>query len=235
MASATSAPCPVCSKQILLEAMNSHIDLCLITGGHQLDENDPPSTVTRGKSPTFSQQDESTPTSVHSMKGSSPAPSGSGKGKQSVLAFGKRESPSSGSTVGQPPAKSRKLASTPKSTRTASQQSIARRVHTIISVLTESWEWGYVWYTITHRGSTQEEDQSRCDGQESGSSSKSPISSPKELSRPLAELMRPLSIEEYVGQESVIGKNAILRTILESGEVPSLIFWGPPGCGKVAT
>ena len=47
--------------------------------------------------------------------------------------------------------------------------------------------------------------------------------------------MRPSSIEEYVGQESVIGKNAIFRTILESGEVPSLIFWGPPGCGKVAT
>ena len=235
MASATSAPCPVCSKKILLEAMNSHIDLCLITGGHQLDENDPPRTTTRGKPPTFSQRDESTPTSVHSMKGSSPAPSGSGKGKQSVLGFGKRESPSSGSTAGQPPAKNRKLTSTPKSSRTASQQSFARWVYTMISVLAVSWEWGSVWYTIIHRGSPQDEDQSRCDGQESGSSSKSTISSPKELSRPLAELMRPSSIEEYVGQENVIGKNAILRTILESGEVPSLIFWGPPGCGKVAT
>ena len=54
-----------------------------------------------------------------------------------------------------------------------------------------------------------------------------------ELGAPLAEVMRPTSIEEYVGQEGVIGKNAILRTILESGQVPSLIFWGPPGCGKV--
>ena len=52
-------------------------------------------------------------------------------------------------------------------------------------------------------------------------------------SAPLAELMRPATISDYVGQESVIGKNAILRTILESGNVPSLIFWGPPGCGKV--
>ena len=52
-------------------------------------------------------------------------------------------------------------------------------------------------------------------------------------SAPLAELMRPATIDDYVGQESVIGKNAILRTILESGNVPSLIFWGPPGCGKV--
>ena len=124
MASANSAPCPVCGKQILLETMNSHIDLCLITGGHQLDENDAPSKTTRGKPPTFSQQNDSTATSAHSMKGSSSAPSG--KGKQSVLAFGKREPPSSGSTADQPPAKSRKLASTPKSSHTTSQQPIAR-------------------------------------------------------------------------------------------------------------
>ena len=54
-----------------------------------------------------------------------------------------------------------------------------------------------------------------------------------ELSAPLAEMMRPSTISDYVGQENVIGKNAILRSILESGNVPSLIFWGPPGCGKV--
>ena len=54
-----------------------------------------------------------------------------------------------------------------------------------------------------------------------------------ELSAPLADIMRPHTIDDYVGQENVIGKNAILRTILESGNVPSLIFWGPPGCGKV--
>lgn len=232
MASANSAPCPVCSKQILLEAMNSHIDLCLITGGHQLDENDAPSKTTRGKPPTFSQQDDSTATSAHSMKGSSPAPSG--KGKQSVLAFGKRESPSSGRTADQPPAKSRKLASTPKSSHTTSQQPIARWVYTMILVFLESLERRYVWCTVIRRGSNHDEHQSRGGGQDSGSSSKPAISSSKELSRPLAEIMRPLSIEDYVGQESVIGKNAILRTILESGEVPSLIFWGPPGCGKVA-
>ena len=58
-------------------------------------------------------------------------------------------------------------------------------------------------------------------------------SSGGELSVPLAEAMRPSCIEDYVGQENAIGKNAILRTILESGNVPSLIFWGPPGCGKV--
>ena len=53
------------------------------------------------------------------------------------------------------------------------------------------------------------------------------------LMAPLADLVRPTSIEEFVGQEDVIGKNSFLRTILETGDVPSLIFWGPPGCGKV--
>ncbi len=54
-----------------------------------------------------------------------------------------------------------------------------------------------------------------------------------ELTAPLAELMRPKTIQEFVGQEGAIGKNSILRSVLESGQVPSLIFWGPPGCGKV--
>ena len=52
---------------------------------------------------------------------------------------------------------------------------------------------------------------------------------------PLAELVRPTSMDEFVGQEDVIGKNSFLRTILETGDVPSLIFWGPPGCGKVSS
>ena len=56
-----------------------------------------------------------------------------------------------------------------------------------------------------------------------------------DLQAPLAELVRPSSIEEFVGQESVVGRNAILRSILETGLVPSLIFWGPPGCGKVSS
>ena len=50
---------------------------------------------------------------------------------------------------------------------------------------------------------------------------------------PLAEVMRPKSIENFVGQEAVLGKDSLLKTVLESGQVPSLIFWGPPGCGKV--
>ncbi|XP_049289896.1 ATPase WRNIP1-like [Anopheles funestus] len=55
----------------------------------------------------------------------------------------------------------------------------------------------------------------------------------KELPKiPLAELMRPSKIEDYVGQDAIVGQNAILRKLLDSGNIPSLILWGPPGCGK---
>jgi len=49
---------------------------------------------------------------------------------------------------------------------------------------------------------------------------------------PLADRMRPRKLDQVVGQEHLIGPGKVLRRILESGEVPSLIFWGPPGSGK---
>lgn len=49
---------------------------------------------------------------------------------------------------------------------------------------------------------------------------------------PLVERMRPSSIEDFVGQEKIIGPNSSLRKSLNSGFVPSMIFWGPPGVGK---
>ncbi|MBL9039144.1 MAG: replication-associated recombination protein A [Archangium sp.] len=49
---------------------------------------------------------------------------------------------------------------------------------------------------------------------------------------PLAERMRPLTLDEYVGQEHLTGPGKLLRRAIESDQVPSLIFWGPPGTGK---
>ena len=49
---------------------------------------------------------------------------------------------------------------------------------------------------------------------------------------PLAERMRPKSLDEYVGQKHLVGKGAVLRKAIESGSLPSMIFWGPPGVGK---
>ena len=49
---------------------------------------------------------------------------------------------------------------------------------------------------------------------------------------PLAERMRPKTLEEYVGQTHLVGANAPLRVMLERGHIPSMILWGPPGVGK---
>ena len=49
---------------------------------------------------------------------------------------------------------------------------------------------------------------------------------------PLAEILRPKTLDEYVGQNHLVGKGAVLRTLIESGRIPSMIFWGPPGTGK---
>ena len=52
------------------------------------------------------------------------------------------------------------------------------------------------------------------------------------MSRPLAERLRPQTIDEYIGQQHLVGPNGVFRKFLETGNVPSFILWGPPGVGK---
>ncbi|OJV39647.1 MAG: AAA family ATPase [Bacteroidales bacterium 36-12] len=49
---------------------------------------------------------------------------------------------------------------------------------------------------------------------------------------PLAERLRPQSLDDYIGQEHLVGKNAILRQMIQTGNIASFILWGPPGVGK---
>ena len=50
--------------------------------------------------------------------------------------------------------------------------------------------------------------------------------------KPLAEILRPTNLDNYIGQQHLVGPGAVLRTLVESGRIPSMIFWGPPGIGK---
>ena len=54
------------------------------------------------------------------------------------------------------------------------------------------------------------------------------------MSAPLAERLRPRTIDEYIGQEHLVGKNGVFRKFFETGNVPSFILWGPPGVGKTS-
>ena len=50
--------------------------------------------------------------------------------------------------------------------------------------------------------------------------------------QPLAERMRPRSLNDYVGQKHLVGEGAVLRRMIDSGRLSSFILWGPPGTGK---
>ena len=52
------------------------------------------------------------------------------------------------------------------------------------------------------------------------------------MTRPLADLMRPNTIEDVVGQTTLLGENGLVRRMVESKKLSNLILWGPPGCGK---
>ena len=52
------------------------------------------------------------------------------------------------------------------------------------------------------------------------------------LSQPLAARLRPQTLDEYVGQTHLLGRGKVLRRLIESDQISSMIFWGPPGVGK---
>ncbi|XP_008301308.1 ATPase WRNIP1 [Stegastes partitus] len=70
-------------------------------------------------------------------------------------------------------------------------------------------------------------------GEESGRTARD--SAPQTLfktGKPLADQLRPNTLDEYFGQNKVVGQQTLLRSLLDSQEIPSIILWGPPGCGK---
>jgi len=54
------------------------------------------------------------------------------------------------------------------------------------------------------------------------------------MDQPLAERLRPQNLDEFLGQNKILGEQSLLRRSLENDKVPSMIFWGPPGCGKTS-
>ena len=54
----------------------------------------------------------------------------------------------------------------------------------------------------------------------------------KEAAAPLASRLRPETLDTFVGQKHLLGKGKILRQLIDQDNIPSMIFWGPPGVGK---
>lgn len=53
-------------------------------------------------------------------------------------------------------------------------------------------------------------------------------------SMPLAERMRPCLLQDIIGQTQAFGPGSMLRSLLDQKKIPTMILWGPPGCGKVS-
>lgn len=51
---------------------------------------------------------------------------------------------------------------------------------------------------------------------------------------PLAVQVRPKTLEEFFGQKHILGKGSVLHSLLEKGDIPNMMLWGPPGCGKTS-
>ena len=52
------------------------------------------------------------------------------------------------------------------------------------------------------------------------------------MGQPLAERLRPRTLDEYIGQKHLVGEGAVLRKMIDAGRIASFILWGPPGVGK---
>lgn len=66
------------------------------------------------------------------------------------------------------------------------------------------------------------------------SSNSSNKSNPWDFTKPLATQVQPSSLSDFFGQSHILGENTVLRTSLENAEIPNIILWGPPGCGKTS-
>ncbi|PVU92097.1 hypothetical protein BB561_004046 [Smittium simulii] len=66
------------------------------------------------------------------------------------------------------------------------------------------------------------------------SNSVRPFKPPIDKYIPLSEKLRPMSLDDFEGQDILVGQNGILRKLIEADRIPSMIFWGPPGSGKTS-
>ena len=205
-----SVQCPVCFKDFKAATINGHLDVCLqktvIDGSPSAkDESEPPLKKSRISG------EAATPTATvnRPVASSTSSFSMAGTPSSSVLSFFQ-------------PNKSKVSAQSECSGSSSGKQTPASRG------------------LKRNVPSEAEPGPAGPESQASGSDQQT-LKSSKDLSartlltinKPLAETLRPNTLEEYFGQNKVVGQHTLLRSLLETQEIPSLILWGPPGCGKV--
>lgn len=208
-----SVQCPVCFKDFTDATINGHLDVCLLnsvpeSGPSTADETGPPVKKSR-----ISAESSVNKPVASSSSSSSSAPSMT----QSSTTFSLFQTN-----------KSKASAQGERSGLFTSKQSPVRAVNKGTKRLLNE--------TEPREQKTTESLSSQTSVSSAQPAAKSNYVSPQALlstNKPLAEILRPQTLEDYFGQSKVVGEQTLLRSLLESQEIPSLILWGPPGCGKV--
>ncbi|XP_040912005.1 ATPase WRNIP1 [Toxotes jaculatrix] len=207
-----SVQCPVCFKDFKPTAINGHLDVCLLKSA----TDDSPSTT-----------DEKGPPLKKPRISAEAAPSSPGVNKTVAGSSSVAGTPTSAPFSLFQTNKSKVSVQSERNSFFTSKENAANAVNKGIqrSALNE-----------TKGGPSGTETQKSQTSVSSGQTLKAPRGlSPRTLltmDKPLAEVLRPNTLEEYFGQSKAVGQQTLLRSLLDSHEIPSLILWGPPGCGK---
>ncbi|XP_022651998.1 ATPase WRNIP1-like isoform X1 [Varroa jacobsoni] len=230
--SLSSTECPVCNQLVVSDLINQHLDRCLKTGTSQKNSKSPKDSPR--KSPSRKKK-------TGTVSATSISPPNTPKGSST--------SKSLNSTTIHPFFQSR---TQKKDTRISWTSSSAKKFRTDIIDLEDDSGSPKDDIVKFEEGSINDRAESKKNkfGQAGTSSSfvngMSCPDSAAVLSRssigdkqtkdtkfkPLAEVMRPTRLDGYVGQDDVVGEKTLLRKLINSEYMPSIILWGPPGCGK---
>lgn len=203
-----SVQCPVCSKDFQSDMINGHLDVCLLKGDTDTENGVP--TAPDGSGPPGKKFRVETAHLNPPVKNSAVV---SSAGAPSFSLFSKFKA---NKTNVSPRGERNTLFPSMQTGGTVANKGFKR------SLLSEDGPTG-----VEHL----ESQPSVSSGQTlKATHDVSPVS---KMDKPLAETLRPNTLDEYFGQSKVVGEQTLLRSLLESQEIPSLILWGPPGCGKV--
>lgn len=253
--------CPVCQQMMPAAHINSHLDRCLLlnpasnaepaAGPHRVSERakglSPPSAKRRRLSESSALKQPATPTAAESSEGEGEEGDDGGE-TESRESYDAPPTPSGARLIPDFP-----VARSSSPGRKGSGKRPAAAAAAAGSASPRSWD----------EAEAQEEEEAVGDGDADADGEDDPghwdadavdaaafeasggvrphtrVLAAEEIrqmleGKPLADKMRPDTLQDYIGQSRAVGQETLLRSLLETNEIPSLILWGPPGCGKVS-
>ena len=228
--------CPVCQQAMPAAHINSHLDRCLLLhpAGHAEPAAAPPRAKRRRPSESSALKQPATPTAAESSEGEAEEPDDGGE-TESRESYDAPPTPSGARLIPDFP-----VARPGSPARKGAGQRPAAAAG---SASPRSWDEAEAPEEEEAAGDADgEEDAGRWDADAAafgvpGGRPHARAPAAEEVrqmleGKPLADRLRPDALQDFVGQGRAVGPETLLRSLLEANEVPSLILWGPPGCGK---